>query len=102
VVKTDLDIQRFPSGKFDTNDLVLAMASLAYNILRWIGLIGLVGEISPVRHPAKRRRLRTVMQELMYLACRVISSGRRISLRFGRDCPGFPAFEQVYGQLAFA
>ena len=70
--KTDLDIERLPSGKFATNDLVMAHAVLAYNILRWIGLTGLVGKLSPVRHPAKRRRLRTVMQELIYLAAHVV------------------------------
>jgi hypothetical protein len=36
--KTDLDIERLPSGKFATNALVLACAQLAYNLLRWIGL----------------------------------------------------------------
>lgn len=98
--KTDLDIERPPSGKFDTNDLVLGLSAFAYNILRWIGLIGLLGEISPVRHPAKRRRLKTVIQELMYLAARLIESGRRMKLRFSRHCPGFEAFRQVYHQLA--
>ena len=99
--KTDLDIERLPSGKFDTNDLVLAQAVLAYNILRWIGLMGLTGELSPVRHPAKRRRLRTVMQELMYLAARLVSSGRRLTLKFSQHCPGFAAFNHVYHQLAY-
>ena len=36
--KTDLDIERLPSGKFATNDLVMACAVLAYNIVRGIGL----------------------------------------------------------------
>ncbi len=99
--KTDLDLERLPSGKFDTNDLVLSVAALAYNILRWIGLMGLTGELSPVRHPAKRRRLRTVMQELMYLAARLIDSGRRLTLRFSQHCPAFQAFRQVYEQLAY-
>lgn len=99
--KTDLDIERLPSGKFDTNDLVLAQAVLAYNILRWIGLMGLTGELSPVRHPAKRRRLRTVMQELMYLAAHLVTSGRRLKLKFSQHCPGFSAFNQVYQQLAY-
>jgi hypothetical protein len=67
----------------------LAVAALAYIILRWIGLMGLTGDLSPVRHPAKRRRLRTVMQELMYLAARLIDSGRRLTLKFSRHCPGF-------------
>ena len=77
------------------------MAAFAYNILRWIGLIGLVGEISPVRHPAKRRRLKTVIQELMYLAARLIKTGRRLKLRVSRLGPGFEAFQAVYGQFAY-
>ena len=99
--KTDLDIERLPSGKFDTNDLVLAFAVFAYNILRFIGLIGRTGEVAPLRHAAKRRRLRTVIQELMYLAARLVATGRRLKLRFSRLGPGFRAFQQVYYQLAF-
>jgi hypothetical protein len=95
--KTDLDLERLPSGKFDTNDLVMAFAVLGYNILRWMGQRALLGPDAPVRHSAKRRRLRTVMQELMYMACRLISSGRQLSLRFGRNCTGFKAFSRVYG-----
>ena len=98
--KTDLDIERLPSGKFDTNDLVMAQAVIAYNILRWIGLIGLLGDVSPVRHPAKRRRLKTVMQELMYLAARMIETGRALKLKFSKHCPGFQSFEKVYNKLA--
>lgn len=98
--KTDLDIERLPSGKFATNALLLTLAGLAYNILRLIGQIGLLGDWAPVRHPAKRRRLKTVMQELMYLAARVIRSGRRLALRFARHCPAFRAFEVVYARLA--
>lgn len=97
--KTDLDIERLPSGKFATNDLVLACAVLAYNILRWIGIEGLTGSDAPVRHAAKRRRLKTVMQELMYLAARVVSSGRRIGLKFSTHCPAFPSFQALYGRL---
>ena len=98
--KTDLDIERLPSGKFATNDLVLACAALAYNILRWIGLEGLVGPDAPVRHVAKRRRLRTVMQELVCVAARVVESGRQLALNFSWRCPAFPSFAAVYGKLA--
>lgn len=94
--KTDLDLERLPSGKFATNDLVMGFAVMAYNILRWIGLRGLMQSDSPVRHSAKRRRLKTVMQELMYLACRLVKSGRQLTLKFGSHCPGFNAFNRVY------
>ncbi len=98
--KTDLDIERLPSGKFATNDLIMSLSAYSYNILRWIGLIGLLGEQSPVRHPAKRRRIKTVIQELMYLAARLIRSGHRLKLRFSQVCPGFIAFESIYAKLA--
>ena len=99
--KTDLDIERLPSGKFATNALVLGCSALAYNILRWIGQNGLISPLSPVRHPAKRRRIRTVMQELMYLAARIIRSGRRIKLAFGRLCPAVAVFDELYDRLAY-
>lgn len=82
-LKTDLDVERLPSGKFATNALVLACAQLAYNLLRWLGQVGLLGPDAPPRRKAKRRRLRTVMQELMYVAARLIRTGRRLKLAFG-------------------
>jgi hypothetical protein len=97
--KTDLDLERLPSGKFATNALIMALGAFAYNILRFIGQLGLLGEKSPVRHPGKRRRLKTVIQELIYLAGRLISSGHRLRLRFSRHCPAFPAFVDVYDRL---
>ena len=99
--KTDLDIERLPSGKFATNALVLASAALAYNILRWLGQRGLTGPGGPVRHPAKRRRIRTVMQELMYLAARFIETGRRLKLGFSRRCVAAGVFRDLYHRLAY-
>jgi hypothetical protein len=98
--KSDLDLERLPSGKFATNALIMALGSFAYNILRLIGQLGLLGDYSPVRHPAKRRRLKTVIQELVYLAARLVSTARRLKLRFSRHCPGFEAFARVYDRLS--
>lgn len=36
-VKTDMDLERLPSGKFATNALILELGMIAYNILRMIG-----------------------------------------------------------------
>ena len=99
--KTDLDLERLPSGKFATNALVMmALGVFAYNILRFIGQMGLIAPFGPVRHSAKRRQLRTVIQELMYLAGRLITTGRQLKLRFSRHCPAFTAFSVVYARLA--
>ena len=59
--KSDLDLVRLPSGKFETNALALALAALAYNILRYIGQNTLIGPDAPIRKALHRRRLRTVM-----------------------------------------
>lgn len=101
-LKTDMDLERLPSGKFEVNSLVMSCAALAYNILRYIGQLGLLGDKTPVRHGAKRRRLKTVMQELMYLAARLIETGRRVRLRFSRHSGlNFEAFAGVYRRLAY-
>jgi len=99
-IKTDMDMERLPSGKFATNALILTLGGIAYNILRAIGQMGLLGEMSPVRHPAKRRRIKTVMQELMYLAARLVKTGHRLKLLFSRHCTGFGAFHAVYNRPA--
>lgn len=83
-IKSDLDVERLPSGKFATNDLIVHLAGFAYNCLRLIGQLGLAGNISPVRHPAKRRRIKTVLQEIIYRAAKVIQQARGWVLDFGR------------------
>ena len=97
--KTDLDLTRLPSGKFDTNYLVCQLAALAMNILRLIGQRGLLGADAPVRHSAKRRRIKTVMQELIYRAGRLIQTGRRIILGLGANDRAAKAFTRVHGEL---
>lgn len=87
-IKSDIDMKRLPSGKFATNALVLTYAGFAYNILRLIGQMGLCGDNSPVRHPAKRRRIRTVIQEIMTAAARMFRSARQCTPLFGRHQPG--------------
>jgi len=99
-IKSDMDMERLPSGKFATNGLVLTLGGLAYNILRAIGQLGLVSGETPLRHAAKRRRIKTVMQELMYLAARLVRTGRRLKLVFSRHCPAFAAFRTVYTRFA--
>lgn len=99
-IKSDMDLERLPSGKFATNALILTLGGLCYNILRAIGQLGLIDGEGPVRHAAKRRRIKTVIQELMYLAGRLVKTGRRVKLVFSRHCPALGAFRTVYWRLA--
>ena len=97
--KTDLDLERLPAGKFDTNYLVCGLAALAMNPLRLMGQAGLHGPDAPVRHPAKRRRIETVIQELVYRAARLISHGGRLVLGLGANDCAARAFERLHGKL---
>ena len=74
--KTDLDLEHLPSGKFDTNDMVMCLAALVYNILRYMWQSCLLGPDAPIRHSAKRRRLKTVILELIFIAVRFLKKGR--------------------------
>ncbi|TAL88590.1 MAG: hypothetical protein EPN71_14780, partial [Rhodanobacter sp.] len=53
---------------WETSNRVVTLADgskVTYNILRLIGQQSLLSRQAPLRHPAKRRRLNTVMQEMM-------------------------------------
>lgn len=105
--KTDLDLERLPSGKpvlsevegFDTNDAILRLGMLAYNSLRLIGQLGLLGDLAPIRHPAKRRRLRTVLQEIMYRAAQVVHKARQWWLDLGQGSKVAKVFEFLQQRL---
>ena len=97
--KSDMDLERLPSGKFDTNYLVCQLAAVAMNLLRLIGQHTLNEPDAPVRHQAKRRRIKTVMQEMMFKAARMIRHAGRWILGLGESDPAFAVFERHYGQL---
>src|SRR5690625_7463539 len=61
-----LDLERLPSGKFATNDLILHLAQLAYNILRLMRQLGMTGELSPVRQDRKSTRLNSSHVAISY------------------------------------
>jgi hypothetical protein len=101
-IKSDMNLERLPSGFFATNAVILQLGMVAYNLLRICGQESLQddeggAEPKPAyRRKAERRRLRTVMQDLMYLACRVITHARSWRLSFGRYCPWKAVWKRLY------
>ena len=71
------------------------------NILRLIGQRGLLGPDSPVRHEAKRRRIKTVIQELIYRAGRLINTGLKLilGLVLGANDRSTKTFARLHGEL---
>ena len=96
-MKSDLSFERMPSGKFATNSLLLVLAMLAFNALRILGQSALkMKEALPRKFKVQRRRLRSVMQDLIYIACKRTRHSGSIFLKFGRHCPWFDVFRQLY------
>lgn len=101
-IKTDMGIERLPSGKFETNALILKLTMIAYNILRIIGSAAMKGHDMPVRHSTiKRRRLRTVIDNLI-----LIAGHRRImpvnyDLRSGVLTAGFVLSSELQNRFEF-
>ena len=89
-LKTDMDLERFPSEHFATNSLILLLGMLAYNLLRLCGQESLREDNGNITHKpvyrrkAGRRRIRTIMQDLIYMACRISHHARKWFISFGR------------------
>jgi hypothetical protein len=99
-IKTDMDLERLPSGKFSANALVLLLGLAAYNILRIIGQETIRIGLAPTRKPVARRRIRSVIQDMVYMACRIVKHARRIKLKFFAGGAWFPAWNTVYHRFA--
>lgn len=102
-IKTDMDMERMPSGKFDTNALILKLSMIAYNVLRIIGTEAMKKNDMPVRHKTiKRRRIRTVIERLMLIAGHLTTHARKVLLALGRSSPWANTFLRIWNVLAEA
>jgi Transposase DDE domain group 1 len=99
-LKTDMDLERLPSGKFAANSLVLLCGLLAYNILRIIGQETISIGLAPTRKKVARRRIKSVFQDMIYMACRVAKHARRFKLKFSRGGAWFPTWKKLYLKFA--
>ena len=70
-LKSDLHIQRLPSGKFGVNGMILQVAMVAFNTLRYLGQRSLELE-TPYTPLGFRKRLRKVIDDLVRVAVKVV------------------------------
>ncbi len=99
-IKTDMDVERLPSGKFETNELVLELTILAYNILRMIGQESIGRKGTKTKHKVRRRRLRTVIGNMIMTASHVTEHARQLLIGLGRSNIWRHAFAEVYTAFA--
>jgi len=102
-LKTDMDIERLPSGKFATNALVLECGLVAYNTLRLCGQESLRQDKQlppeqkmPIRKRVRRRRLRSVIQDMIYMASRLVRHSNRWVLALWKHNPWRPVWQRIH------
>jgi hypothetical protein len=92
--KSDLDMERLPSGKFSSNYSVMLVGMIAFNLLRITGNALLGTKEAPGRR-GSRLRLRTVIQNIMYMAGQYIEHARQNILRIYKGYRWTPAFVRI-------
>lgn len=92
-LKTDMDLERLPSKYFKSNALILLLGMLGYNLLRLCGQESLredngnINRMPSHRKKAARRRIRSVILDLIYVAGRIIYSSRKWWISLGKLNP---------------
>lgn len=94
--KTDMDVERLPSGKFATNELVMELCMISYNILRMIGQESLGLGDAPMKTKVRRRRLRTVIENLIMMASHITRHARQAVIGLGKSNAWRHCFRRVY------
>lgn len=80
--KGELDMERLPSGKFKVNSLFILMGMLTYNMLKVIAQDMVIQKTLGLKK-ATRRRIKTVMNSVIFLSCRLTRGARAMRLKLG-------------------
>ncbi len=98
-------MEQFPSADYRVNRVLFLLGCLVFNALRQLGQESLrhrridPDERAPVRKDIKRRRLRSVIDDLVRLAARVVRSGRRNVLSLGKGSPWIGVWLRLHRSL---
>ena len=95
-LKSDMNVERLPSGKFCVNELIMSCAMIAFNLLRTVGQEVINrADLAPVKIKVKRWRLKTVLQNIIYSPVRVVRHARRVTYNFGKNSPWFDVIQAI-------
>jgi hypothetical protein len=95
-LKSDMEVERLPSGKFEVNRIVLAVAMNAYNALR---VLGQKATEERGRKKFKRKRLGKVIVDIICVAGKLVRHGRHLVLKVYEGDPITPIFLRLGAAL---
>lgn len=99
--KTEMDMERLPSGKFVVNNAFLLLGMLVYNMLKVVGSDMVFARALGLKK-ATRRRMKTVMRCVMLMCGRITRHARRLTLRLACPGPWYGFFTGLFGRLRAA
>jgi hypothetical protein len=88
----DTGMRNLPHHAFEHNQTWLEISLIAQDLLTWMKLICLTGELAT----AEPKRLR---QRVLHIAGKLVRHGRRTRLRLDRDWPWSEALAAAFGRL---
>lgn len=96
-LKSDMGIERLPSGKFAVNSVILHIAMIAFNALRLIGQTALsFKEDLPYEHKVIRKRLRKVIDDLIRVGCKIVNHAHTWWIKLWDHDPWLSVFSRLY------
>ena len=94
--KSDLDLERLPSSNFKTNQLIVALSQIAFNLLRIIGLQALqFSEFNP-HFKFSRIKIRTVLSKIIAIPSKLIRKHKQWTICLPRSNPISFIFNYIY------
>jgi len=99
--KSELDIERLPSGKFTVNSAFLKMGMLVYNMFKVIGQDMVFAKALGLKK-ATRRRMKTIMRSIIYMCGRITRHARCFILQLACPKPWYEFFAGVMKRLQAA
>ncbi|GHU07127.1 hypothetical protein FACS1894151_00960 [Spirochaetia bacterium] len=107
-LKYDMDFERLPSGKFAVNAILLSLATIAFNVLRFIGQSALAAPdtlpvvFNRIRAKVQRMRLRKVIFDLIQIPCKIVHHARELVVKVYEYNPWLPVLNHLQvAALAF-
>lgn len=99
--KTEIDMERLPSGKFALNAALLRLGMLVYNLLRAAFVDLVVARMLGLKK-ADRLRTKTVMRSMMSIFARITHFARKVMLHVSCPDPWLKVVSDLFYRLKTA
>ena len=100
-IKSDMNLERLPSGYFATNALILQLGIMVYNTLRCIDQMCLEERaIMPIRKRVKRRRVGSIIRDIIFTGCKLVSHAKEYVVKISESNPWLAVLLGLHRRLS--